>query len=152
RYERWLNSLVQPEDLARDIFVECPIAHPALVARRAAVLAVGGYRAPGWPEDYDLVLRLWAAGGRLANVPEVLLHWRERADRTSRTDPRYSADAFRRCKVHHLRRTLLVARPGGGAGASEAESDCGPAAARPAVVWGAGPVGKRFARELLRQG
>ncbi len=152
RYERWLNSLVEPEELARDIFVECPIAHPALVARRAAVLEVGGYRDPGWPEDYDLVLRLWAAGGRLANVPEVLLHWRERADRTSRTDPRYSADAFRRCKVHFLRRTLLGAAPGGAADGPAAERAGSPAAARPAVVWGAGPVGKRFARELLRQG
>jgi len=151
RYERWLNSLVHPDDLARDIFVECPIAHPTLMARRAAVLAVGGYRDPGWPEDYDLVLRLWAAGGRLANVPEVLLHWRERPDRTSRTDPRYSEDAFRRCKVHYLRRTLLRAAPGGGdADAPAAEG--GGAAVRPAVVWGAGPVGKRFARELLRQG
>jgi len=153
RYERWLNSLVEPDELARDVFVECPIAHPALVARRAAVLAAGGYRDPGWPEDYDLVLRLWAAGGRLANVPAVLLHWRERPDRSSRTDPRYSADAFRRCKVHHLRRTLLRAEPGRGAAHGPAAGDDGgPAACRSAVVWGAGPVGKRFARELLREG
>src|SRR5690606_37978741 len=87
RYEQWLNALTDPEELARDIFVECPIAHPTLVVRRAALLAVGGYRDPGWPEDYDLVLRLWAAGGRLANVPAVLLRWRERPDRTSRADP-----------------------------------------------------------------
>src|SRR5690606_16425346 len=153
RYERWLNALVEPDEISRDLFVECPIAHPALVARRAAVLAAGGYRDPGWPEDYDLVLRLWAAGGRLANVPEVLLHWRERPDRSSRTDPRYSADAFRRCKVHHLRRTLLRAEAGrGGVHGPAAGKDGGRAACRPALVWGAGPVGKRFARELLRQG
>ncbi|HEX7091196.1 MAG TPA: glycosyltransferase [Longimicrobiales bacterium] len=172
RYEQWLNALTEPEELARDIFVECPIAHPALVVRRAALLAVGGYRDPGWPEDYDLVLRLWAAGGRLANVPAVLLRWRERPDRTSRTDPRYAADAFRRCKVHHLRRTLLRAPPAAGAAGGdvagpEAVAACPEAAAagqeapapgsegapaRPAVVWGAGPVGKRFARELICQG
>jgi GT2 family glycosyltransferase len=151
RYERWLNGLTEPEDLARDIFVECPIAHPTLVVRRAALEAVGGYRDPGWPEDYDLVLRLWAAGGRLANVPAVLLRWRERLDRTSRTDPRYSADAFRRCKVHHLRRTLLRARQTAGAAGGEGAS-AGEGPARPAVVWGAGPVGKLFARELIRQG
>src|SRR5690606_31191948 len=154
RYEHWLNSLTEPDELARDLFVECPIAHPALVARRAAVLAAGGYRDPGWPEDYDLVLRLWAAGGRLANVPEVLLHWRERPDRSSRTDPRYSADAFRRCQGHHLRRALLRAGPGSGDAARGpvAGKDGGRTAGRPALVWGAGPVGKLFARELLRQG
>lgn len=133
RYERWLNARIEPDDIARDIFIECPIAHPALVVRRAALLAVGGYRHMGWPEDYDLVLRLWTAGHRMANVPELLLHWREGERRASRTDARYSPAAFRRCKVHFLRRTLLAARDG-------------------AVVWGAGPVGKAFARELLEQG
>ncbi|HEX6940542.1 MAG TPA: glycosyltransferase [Longimicrobiales bacterium] len=133
RYARWLNSLIEPAAVARDIFVECPIAHPALVARRSALLAAGGYRDLGWPEDYDLVLRLWAAGRRLANVPEVLLHWREGESRASRVDPRYAPEAFRRCKVHHLRRTLLAGKVG-------------------AVVWGAGPVGKAFARELRAQG
>jgi glycosyltransferase involved in cell wall biosynthesis len=132
RYQRWLNRLTTPAALARDIFVECPIAHPTLMARRDALLAVGGYRDPGWPEDYDLLLRLWSAGHALANVPALLLRWREAGGRASRTDPRYAADAFRRCKVHHLRRTLLRGRAG-------------------AVVWGAGPTGKAFARELIRQ-
>ncbi|MBI4545416.1 MAG: glycosyltransferase, partial [Gemmatimonadetes bacterium] len=81
RYEQWLNALSEPDDIARDIFVECPLAHPTLLIRRAALLAAGGYRDMGWPEDYDLVLRLWAAGCRLANVPQVLHHWRERPDR-----------------------------------------------------------------------
>lgn len=133
RYERWINALVTPGEISRDIFVECPIAHPTLMVRRSVLLAVGGYRDMGWPEDYDLVLRLWAAGHRMAKVPDVLLHWRERGERTSRTDPRYSPESFRRCKVHFLRRTLLRGRTG-------------------AIVWGAGPVGKAFSRELRRQG
>lgn len=133
RYERWLNSLTEPDELARDIFVECPIAHPALMVRREVLLSVGGYCDMGWPEDYDLILRLWATGHGLANVGEVLLLWRESMGRASRTDPRYSADAFRRCKVQFLRQTLLNDRDG-------------------AVVCGAGPTGKAFARELQRQG
>jgi len=133
RYEAWLNSLIEPDDIARDIFVECPIAHPTLVIRRAALRGIGGYRDLGWPEDYDLLLRLWAAGLRMANVPRVLLSWREGSDRASRTHPNYSRDAFRRLKVHFLRSTLLRRRNG-------------------AVVWGAGPTGKLFARELLRAG
>ncbi|HWV58042.1 MAG TPA: hypothetical protein VNZ57_11385, partial [Longimicrobiales bacterium] len=133
RYEAWLNALTAPGDLARDIFVECPIAHPTLFVRADAFRAVGRYRDMGWPEDYDLVLRLWEGGFGLANVPEVLLHWREGANRASRTDPRYGHDAFRRCRVHFLRRTLLAGRNG-------------------VVVWGAGPIGKAMAKELAGQG
>ncbi len=132
RYESWLNSLCSPESVARDVFVECPLAHPTLMLRRSALVGVGGYRDMGWPEDYDLVLRLWWTGATLAVVPEVLLHWRESPSRASRVDERYAPEAFRRCKVHYLARTLAAGRSG-------------------VVVWGAGPVGKAFARELLAQ-
>ncbi|MEZ5101150.1 MAG: glycosyltransferase [Thermoleophilia bacterium] len=132
RYEAWLNGLVTAELAARDAFVECPIAHPALVARADAIAAVGGWRDPGWPEDHDLVLRLRARGWRFRNVDSVLLRWRDHPLRLSRTSPRYAREAFVRGKVHHLRETLLAGRAG-------------------AVVWGAGPVGKSFARELQRQ-
>lgn len=132
RYERWINATLTHGEIVRELFVECPIPHPTLVARRSALIAVGGYRDMGWPEDYDLILRLWAAGYRLAKLPRVLLRWREGAHRTSRIDTRYGADAFRRVKVHFLKRSLAAARDG-------------------VVVWGAGPIGKRFARELLAQ-
>lgn len=131
RYERWINALVTPDDIARELFVECPIPHPTLMVRRTALDAVGGYRDPGWPEDYDLVLRLWAGGHRLGKVDAVLLDWREAPDRLSRRDPRYGEDAFRRCKVHYLGHRI---------------------AGREIVVWGAGPVGKAFARALQEAG
>lgn len=132
RYEAWLNSLCTADSVARDVFVECPLAHPTLMLRRSALVGVGGYRDMGWPEDYDLVLRLWWTGAALTVVPRVLLHWRESASRASRVDARYTPAAFRRCKVHYLARTLAAGRAG-------------------VVVWGAGPVGKAFARELLAQ-
>ncbi len=132
RYESWLNSLCSPQSVARDVFVECPLAHPTLMLRRSALVGVGGYRDMGWPEEYDLVLRLWWTGATLAVVPRVLLHWRESPGRASRVDLRYSPAAFRRCKVHYLARTLAAGRAG-------------------LVVWGAGPVGKAFARELMAQ-
>jgi glycosyltransferase involved in cell wall biosynthesis len=128
RYQRWINGLVTAEAAARDVFVECPIPHPTLLARREVV----AYRQCGWPEDYDLVLRLWARGARFRNVDEVVLRWRDHPDRLSRTEPRYSLEAFVRCKVEHLRATLLRGFDS-------------------VVVWGAGPVGKAFARELGEQ-
>jgi glycosyltransferase involved in cell wall biosynthesis len=133
RYEAWVNALVTPELAARDVFVECPLPHPTLVARREAIEAAGGYRDRGWPEDYDLLLRLWAGGLAFRNVPEIVLRWRQHPARLSRQGGPYAQEAFVRCKVHHLRETLLRGRPG-------------------AVVWGAGPVGKAFARELIAEG
>lgn len=133
RYQRWLNGLVEPGAIERDMFVECPLAHPTFFLRADRVEAVGGYRDRGWPEDYDLILRLWAAGARFAKVPEVLLRWREGPGRLSRLAEAYSEDAFRRCKAHFLARTLLRERDG-------------------AVVWGSGPVGKAFALALKREG
>jgi glycosyltransferase involved in cell wall biosynthesis len=133
RYERWINGLMSHEAMERDLFVECPLPHPTFLLRSDVVELVGGYRDRGWAEDYDLVLRLWEAGGRFGKVPGVHLHWREGPARLSRTHSTYSEESFRRCKVFHLLRTHLV----GG---------------RKVVVWGSGPVGKAFARELLRQG
>jgi hypothetical protein len=133
RYEAWMNGAHEPDDVEREMFVECPLAHPTFFMSADAVARVGGYRDRGWPEDYDLLLRLWSAGGRLAKVPEVLLRWREGERRLHRTSATYSPEAFVRCKVHHLGRTLL----------SEG---------RGAVVWGAGPVGKAFARALAATG
>lgn len=133
RYQDWLNSIATPDEISRDVFIECPIAHPTLMIRRSVILAVGGYRELGWPEDYDLILRVWAAGYRMARVPAILHHWREGPDRLSRTDERYDLDAFLRLKVFFLTRTLL-------------------AGGRSAVIWGAGPVGKRLARALIDAG
>ena len=45
RYEQWLNELTSPALAARDVFVECPIAHPTLTLRREALAAAGGWRA-----------------------------------------------------------------------------------------------------------
>lgn len=133
RYERWLNSVTTPEEIRRDMFIECPVPHPTLMVRRNVMAGVGGYREMDWPEDYDLVLRIWAAGYRMSKVPEVLYHWREGPGRASRQDPRYHPDRFRDVKVHFLQRTLL-------------------AGGRDAVIWGAGPLGKTFARELAGAG
>lgn len=133
RYERWINGLTTHAELEAALFVECPLPHPTFLLKSGAVDLVGGYRNRGWPEDYDLLLRLWEGGGRFGKVPEDLLRWRDTPDRLSRTHPAYAEDSFRRCKVHHLLRTHLR----GG---------------RPMVIWGAGPVGKAFARELVGRG
>ncbi len=100
-YEAWLNSLRTAAEVARDAFVECPIAHPSLMLRRS-VLERFGYRDMGWPEDYDLVLRLLGDGQRLGVVPTRLLCWRDGPERLSRNSPTYALERFVACKAHHL--------------------------------------------------
>jgi glycosyltransferase involved in cell wall biosynthesis len=128
RYERWLNALTTQEDIVRDLFVECPLAHPTFLMRRAHFSAVGGYVDRGWAEDYDLVMRLWQAGKGLAKVPEPLVGWRDTPSRLSRRDPRYSPRSFRDLKRHYLFSTYLADR-------TEFHQ------------WGAGEVGKQWLRE-----
>lgn len=106
-YERWIGSIDSAEAIARAAFVECPIVHPTLFAR-ADVLRRFRYRDRGWPEDYDLILRLLEERVRIGVVPRRLLAWREAAGRLSRVDPRYAADAFARAKAHFLARGFLA--------------------------------------------
>ncbi|MBJ6752756.1 glycosyltransferase [Geomonas anaerohicana] len=106
-YQQWQNSLLSHEAILADIFVESPFVHPSVMYRKELVLQVGGYRDMGWAEDYDLWLRLAAAGTRFARLLETLFFWRERPERTTRTNPAYAAQAMRLCKLHHLLQGFL---------------------------------------------
>ncbi len=120
-YEGWLNSLVTPEEIVREIFVESPLVHPSILIRRESLEWVEGYRDEG-PEDYDLWLRLHARGLRFAKIPEVLFWWMDRPDRITRNSPSYSRQAFRECKARHLADLLGAEREILLAGNREAKS------------------------------
>ena len=130
-YEDWLNALGSADDVARDAFVECPVAHPSLMMRRN--VAALGYIERGWPEDYDLVLRALAAGLRIGMVSRRLLSWRDGPDRLSRTDGRYSLERFTACKAHYLARGFL----------SRVSSY---------ILWGYGSTGRSLRRALAADG
>ncbi len=69
------HEAIQQRALAGD----CPLNHPSVMMRRAAVQAVGGYHPEFEPaEDLDLWLRLGEVG-RLTNLPEVLMKYRQHA-------------------------------------------------------------------------
>jgi GT2 family glycosyltransferase len=128
-YVAWQNELVTPADHARALFIEAPLCHPSVVLRRTALEQVGGWRDTGGPEDYDLWLRLDAAGWGLAKVPEVLFRWRHLPGRSTFADPRYDKARFLAIKAPHLARRVR-------------------AWGRPLSIWGAGRTGKRLARAL----
>ena len=132
-YERWQNSLLTHEAILSDLFVESPFVHPSVMLRKDELLKVGGYRDMGWPEDYDLWLRLAASGTRFARLPETLFFWRERPERTTRTNPAYAPHAFRLCKLHHLQEGFLKGE-------------------RQVILAGAGLEGRAWHRILLESG
>ena len=60
-----------------------PIVHPAVMMRRNAVMEIGGYNeACATNQHHDLFLRL-AEHGRLANLPQTLLKYRQHFDSIS---------------------------------------------------------------------
>jgi glycosyltransferase involved in cell wall biosynthesis len=105
-YERWLSSLSSEKDVLRERFIECPLAHPSLFLRRE-LLERFPYRDPGWPEDYDLVLRILENGEMLGVVPRALHLWRDGPGRLSRTGAAYRLDRFAACRAHYLARDFL---------------------------------------------
>jgi cellulose synthase/poly-beta-1,6-N-acetylglucosamine synthase-like glycosyltransferase len=132
-YVEWSNRLLDHAAIERDMFVESPLVHPSITLRTSALRALGGYRAFFGPEDYDLWLRARAAGLRFSKLAEPLLSWRDSPTRLTRRDPRYAAARFQDLKIERLADGPLW--PG-----------------RRVVIWGAGPVGKSWARALLPRG
>lgn len=101
-YESWQNTLIDHDSIMHDLFVESPFVHPSVMLRTDALKRLGGYRECGWPEDYDLWLRMAASGSRFARLDQQLFFWRDHPERATRTMDEYSLNAFRSCKCHHL--------------------------------------------------
>jgi glycosyltransferase involved in cell wall biosynthesis len=131
-YVEWQNRLLSHEEIMANLFVESPLAHPTVLLRRDIFERAGGYRDPGWAEDYDLWHRLRERGARFEKLPRALLSWRDGGSRLTRTHAMYSEKAFYAAKLHYFKRH--------------------PLAAGPVTVWGAGPIGRAWTRDLLRAG
>jgi glycosyltransferase involved in cell wall biosynthesis len=132
----WMNSLVTPEEIRLNRFVESPFAHPSVMLRREWTVRHGGYREGDFPEDYELWLRWLEAGVAMAKVPRVLVRWGDPPGRLSRSDRRYAPEAFYACKAPFLARWL--------------ERNVPPS--RRLLVWGAGRPTRRRAEWLTSHG
>jgi hypothetical protein len=87
----------------------------------------------GWAEDYDLLLRLLAAGHEVGVVPRRLLAWRDLPGRLSRTSVVYGLERFTGCKARFLADTFLRATD-------------------EYVLWGFGDTGKAMRKALAAHG
>lgn len=133
-YIRWQNDCLSAQAIADNIYVELPIAHPSVMFRRDAILSAGGYRDGDFPEDYELLLRLHQRGCRMAKLAEVLLDWRDSDGRLTRTDPRYSREAFDRLRARYLATDPRLQN------------------SRPLAIWGAGRRTRKRVAHLLGHG
>lgn len=133
-YESWINSVTETSHIETEFFIESPLPHPSVMFYKKPIVRLGGYQDRGWPEDYDLWSRALLAGIKFGKVPEVLLHWRDGENRTSRTDSRYSKVNFIRCKAFYLARYLLNRK------------------LRSIQIWGAGPTGRKMHDLLEHEG
>src|SRR5437667_676488 len=97
------------EEIEADLLngVGWAIVHPTVMMRREPLMRVGGYREDLMvSEDLDLFLRL-AEVGKLANMPDVLLHYRQHLGSVNYTKYEQQkavkrqivADAYRRRKL-----------------------------------------------------
>jgi hypothetical protein len=115
------------------------VVHPAVMLRRAALVAAGGYRPETEPaEDLDLYLRL-AERGRLANLPDTLLDYRQHVTKVSneRAGDQRRAIALALCEARR-RRGLDPAQ--------EPALSLAPEQTPPAECW------RRWAREATEGG
>ena len=132
-YMRWQNAVTSHEDIAAQIYIESPFAHPSVMFRRDSVIAAGAYRDGPFPEDYELWLRLFHSGHRMEKLPQVLLRWRESATRLSRVSDNYAREAFDRLRAEYLSRDLRLS-------------------GRNIVYWGAGRITRRRVKHLQERG
>lgn len=127
RYESWINSNMDDHAIRANRFVESPLANPTTLTKRAVYNQE--FLDGSFPEDYEFWLQAMAKGFQFGKLNEVVLDWIDDPSRTTRNDPRYSPEAFDRCRRKHL---LL-----------------GPLAETPKVdIWGAGKTGKPWVRWL----
>ena len=129
RYAQWLNRLIDQSMHWDEIYKECVIPSPAWMMERETFDSIGGFSASRYPEDYDLVFRMYAAGLKVNGVDDILHAWRDHGSRASRNDEHYADNRFLDLKLHYFLNLDLDHT-------------------RPLALWGAGTKGKYLAQAL----
>ena len=132
RYQSWLNSVRQPKQVHRQIFIESPLPNPGVMFRLAAIQQLRGYLDNGWPEDYDLFLRADAANMSMGKPDPILLRWREHESRLTHTDSVYRREKFMQAKTHYLVRHRLEGQD--------------------VIIWGSWPTGRLMHELIISEG
>ena len=103
RFVDWVNSFHTPEEVALKQFIEIPVVNPTIFFRRQLFKKYGGCHDGNFPEDYEMQLRYLNHGAKMAKLPEKLLEWHDYSTRLTRTDERYSSEAFFQTKAFYFK-------------------------------------------------
>ncbi|WP_340112143.1 glycosyltransferase family 2 protein [Maribellus mangrovi] len=104
RFVKWVNSFHSHQEIEMNRFIEIPIVNPTILFRRELYDKYGGCLDGDFPEDYEMQLRYLDAGVKMAKLPEPLLEWHDYSTRLTRTDERYSTEAFFKTKATYFRK------------------------------------------------
>ncbi|MCA1760596.1 MAG: glycosyltransferase [Bacteroidales bacterium] len=136
RFVQWANSFHISEEIELYRFVEIPVVNPTILFRRELFEKLGGFRQGDFPEDYEMQLRFLDAGVKMAKLPEPLLEWHDFSTRLTRTDERYTTEAFFRIKATYFKKWSEQNNP-----------------FHPEIwVWGAGRKTRQRAKFLEKEG
>lgn len=130
KYAAWLNSMSQIGSNFKEIYKECVIPSPCWMMFREDFDEIGGFERDIYPEDYDLVFRMYKHGIKVIPTSHQTLHlWRDHSHRASRNDENYTDNRFIELKMNHFLNIDY-----------KAEATL--------VLWGAGSKAKRIAQQL----
>ncbi len=136
KYVDWSNMINSVDDIYRNQFVEYPIVNPTIMFGKELYQKFGGYQDGDFPEDYEFFLRLQSEGVKMMKTDSVVLQWNDLPNRLTRTDKKYTADAFFRIKTKYLLKWL------------EHHNSRHPEI----VVWGGGKLAKKRSTYLVNEG
>ena len=130
KYTEWINNSMAAGDLWREIYKECPVPSSGWLIHRDDFDAIGAFNSSFIPEDYDFSFRLYQSGIEVSVVPQIIHHWRDSVNRTSRKESSYFPENYFDLKVHYF---LEIDRDN----------------SLPLMLWGAGRKGKKIAKSLI---
>ncbi len=131
-YEQWLNQLIFEGNCFDDLYKECVIPSPSWLVWRADFEACGGFEAECYPEDYDLCFRFYQQGLEVLPCRQILHHWRDYPERTSRNDSHYADNRFLDLKMDYFLTLNFDDN-------------------QKLILWGAGKKGKNIAKKLVEK-
>ncbi|MEA2043057.1 MAG: glycosyltransferase family 2 protein [Bacteroidota bacterium] len=105
------NKNITHEELSLNRFSELQLINPTLMFRKEIADRLGYYEQGDFPEDFELFLRWMENDIKFYKLPQPLLIWQDSETRLTRTDSRYSFDAFYKTKTPYIVNYLKKVNP-----------------------------------------
>jgi glycosyltransferase involved in cell wall biosynthesis len=127
-YANWLNSLCVADTHLSQLYKECVVASPNWMAYKTDLLAINAFVDNKYPEDYYLLFRMLEHGMKIVSSKKTTHLWRDHPIRASRVSEHYADNKFYSVKLEFFEKFEGF---------------------KNIVLWGAGPSGKKLAKDLI---